>query len=103
MFGLYPKSYETILKIIEDCVTIDQVVIYGSRAKGTCKEGSDVDITLFGDVSNEDLFKLRNDLDDSDVPYLFDISIHSKLSSESLKEYIARVGKVFYKREILKS
>ena len=58
MFGIYPKSYQEILMIFEDCLSIDEVVIYGSRAKGNYREGSDIDITLKGEVTKEDLNKL---------------------------------------------
>jgi predicted nucleotidyltransferase len=98
MFGIYPKSCEEILSIIEDCSSIDEVVIYGSRAKGNFREGSDIDITLKGDITKEDLNKLWHRLDDSFIPYKFDISIYNNLKSESLIEHIQRVGKIFYKR-----
>jgi predicted nucleotidyltransferase len=99
MFGIYPKSYQEILLIFEDCLSIDEVVIYGSRAKGNYREGSDIDITLKGEVTKEDLNKLWHKLDDSFIPYKFDISIYKDLKSQSLIEHIERVGKTFYKRE----
>jgi len=99
MFGIYPKSYQEILMIFEDCLSIDEVVIYGSRAKGNYREGSDIDITLKGEITKEDLNKLWHKLDDSFIPYKFDISIFKDLKSESLIEHIQRVGKTFYKRK----
>lgn len=99
MFGIYPTSYNEIMKSIEECSSIDEVIIYGSRAKGTYKEGSDIDITLKGNVTNDDFNKLWQKLDDSYIPYKFDISIYSKLKSENLIEHINRVGKIFYKRK----
>lgn len=96
MFGIYPKSYNEILKILESCESIDKVLLYGSRAKGTCKEGSDIDITLKGKVTNQDFSKLWHSLDDSYIPYKFDISIYDNLSSITLKEDIDRIGKIFY-------
>ncbi|MFC6876793.1 nucleotidyltransferase family protein [Flavobacterium myungsuense] len=98
MFGIYPKSYREILKIIDSCISIDEVIIYGSRAKGNFKEGSDIDITLKGEVTNDDLSKLWHKLDDSYIPYKFDISIYKDLKSQSLIEHINRVGKKLYKR-----
>ncbi len=99
MFGIYPRSYQEILMILEDCPSIEEVVIYGSRAKGNYREGSDIDITLKGDVTKEDLSNLWHKLDDSFIPYKFDISIYKDLKSESLIEHIQRVGKTFYKRK----
>lgn len=98
MFGIYPNSFKEIQLLIEDCSSIDEVIIYGSRAKGKYKEASDIDITLKGDLREEDLSKFWHKLDDSYIPYNFDISIYSQLKSESLIEHINRVGKTLYKR-----
>lgn len=100
MFGIYPKSYHEILKIIESCASIDEVIIYGSRAKGNYKEGSDIDLTILGAVTKADINKLWQDLDDSYIPYKFDISIYNNLKSDSLKEHIERVGKTFFKKKL---
>ena len=100
MFGIYAKSELEIIRIIESCASIDEVIIYGSRAKGNYKEGSDIDITLKGEVTKEDFSKLFHELDESYIPYKFDISIYNQLKSESLIEHINRVGKVFYKRKL---
>ncbi|MDX5443176.1 MAG: nucleotidyltransferase domain-containing protein, partial [Hymenobacteraceae bacterium] len=55
---------------------IEQVIIYGSRAKGNYREGSDIDITLKGNnISEATLSQLSQEIDDLNTPYLFDISI----------------------------
>ncbi|WP_158729076.1 MULTISPECIES: nucleotidyltransferase family protein [unclassified Flavobacterium] len=99
MFGIYPKSFQEIQSIIKDCPSIEEVLIYGSRAKGNYREGSDIDLTILGTPTTADFNKLWHDLDESYVPYKFDISIYNDLKSDSLKEHINRVGKVFFKRE----
>ena len=99
MFGIYPRSHKEILAIIQKYESIEKVIIYGSRAKGTQREGSDIDITLLGEIANEDFNKFLLELDDSYIPYKFDISIYNNLNSESLKEHIDRVGKIFYKKD----
>jgi len=99
MFGLYPKSYKEIIEIIDNCLSIEEVIIYGSRAKGNYREGSDIDITVLGEPNSADISKLWHDLDDSYIPYKFDISIYKDLKSDSLKEHIQIEGKTFYKRK----
>ena len=99
-FGL---KDETILKIQSAFVKfpeIEKVVIYGSRAKGNYRNGSDIDITLFGkELNHQILLRLMNEIDELNTPYMFDISIYDTLSSETLKEHINRVGLVFYERD----
>ena len=80
---------------------IEKVVIYGSRAKGNYRPGSDIDITLFGEnVTRDTLSKLDWEIDDLNTPYLFDISIYTKLNAPSLQDHIDRFGQVFYTKEI---
>lgn len=98
MFGLYPSSYKQILSIFQKHENIEKVIIYGSRAKGNYKEGSDIDFTLFGNLNYDDLIKLKHEFEESTIPYLIDISIFSDLQSKSLIEHINRVGKIFYSR-----
>jgi uncharacterized protein len=75
------------------------VIIYGSRAKGTYRPGSDVDLVLVGkDLKLADQLSFWNDLDDSYQPYLFDVAILHQIQNDSLLEHIERVGKVIYRR-----
>lgn len=98
-FGLSEKSIKLIHSIFRKYPEIEEVIIYGSRAKGNFKEGSDVDITLIGEKLNSTIvFKLANDLEDSTSPYLFDISIFEQLNSSDLEDHIKRIGKIFYKK-----
>ena len=78
---------------------IERVVLYGSRAKGTFKPFSDVDITLFGDaITHQDLSQLLFDVDDLLLPYQFDISIFNMLKNSDLIEHINRVGIEIYNK-----
>ncbi|AEW76314.1 DNA polymerase, beta domain protein region [Aggregatibacter actinomycetemcomitans ANH9381] len=45
------------------------------------------------------MLKIAGELDDSDSPYLFDLSIYHQLSNPDFIEHIDRVGQVFYQRE----
>ena len=99
MFGLYPDTVEKLNEIFSKYTSVEEVIIYGSRAKGNHREGSDIDLTIKGSVSGEEFSSIYNEIEDSTIPYLFDLSIYSKIESENLKEHIDRVGKVFYKRK----
>ena len=78
---------------------IEQVILYGSRAKGTHKPFSDVDITLLGyGLNRSHLNRLSAEIDESTLPYRFDISIFSKLTNPALIEQIEETGVVLYRR-----
>jgi predicted nucleotidyltransferase len=98
MFGITQNTTNELKAIFNRFNAIEEVVIYGSRAKGNFREGSDIDLTIKGNIEKKDLMKIIDDIDESFIPYLIDISIFSQLNSESLKEHINRVGKVFYKK-----
>ena len=97
-FGLNQETIDKINSVFEKHPEIEKVIIYGSRAKGNYKSGSDIDFTLIGNDLNDLVETLDSEIDDLNTPYLFDISIFGKLNSPTLKEHINRVGKVFYKK-----
>lgn len=98
-FGLKQTTIDKINAVFEKITEVEQVIIYGSRAKGNYRNGSDIDITLKGEQLTYDILsKITGEIDDLDTPYLFDISIYDKLNSPSLEEHINRVGQVFYKK-----
>ena len=100
-FGLSEKHLKTINEIFSKYTGIQKVLVYGSRAMGTYRPGSDIDMTIIGDISTRELFKIINDFDDSMLPYLTDISIFSKLKNPGLIEHINTFGKVIYPQDCI--
>lgn len=99
-FGFTTQEREWMNAIFASIPHIDKVMLYGSRAKGNFRDFSDVDITLFGeDLTRDDLLDLKEKLDESNLPYLYDVSIFSKLTSKEFIDHIKRVGKYIYSRQ----
>ena len=97
-FGLSDKTLDTLNSIFRNYPGIRQVVLYGSRAKGNYRNGSDIDLTIkTGEgFTFSDLLCIAGDFDDSDMPYLVDVSIYETITNTDLKAHIDRVGKVLY-------
>ncbi len=78
--------------------SIEKVVLYGSRAKGNYRTGSDIDLTIKtkGKADDSLLFNVIGDLDDLDLIYQIDVSIFDWIENKSLVEHINHVGVVFY-------
>jgi predicted nucleotidyltransferase len=96
-FGLSNATVNAIRQVFSDHPNVERVVIYGSRAKGDYRPGSDIDLTLHGDgLVMTEQFQIENELDDLLLPYKFDLSIYRQLTDSSLREHIERVGKQFY-------
>lgn len=96
-FGLSETTISSIREIFTHFPEIEKAIIYGSRAKGNYKNGSDIDLTLLGNSLNLNISnKLEIALDDLMLPYTFDISIFHHISNTELISHIHRNGKVFY-------
>lgn len=99
LFGLEDNNIEEIRAVFRKFLTIDAVILYGSRAKGNFKTGSDIDITLIGEnLSYKDLVNISLEVDDLLLPYEFDLSIYNDIESEDLIRHIKRIGVEFYRK-----
>jgi predicted nucleotidyltransferase len=97
-YGLTDRTLNTLFAIFRKYPAIEQAVLYGSRAKGNYRNGSDIDLSLKtgNNFDFTDLLRIAGDFDDSDMPYFVDVSMYHKLSNPDLKAHIDRVGKVLY-------
>ena len=96
-FGLPAATLETIRRFLAEVPAVKRALIYGSRAKGTHRPGSDIDLALFGDgLDLATLGKIATRLDESPIPYQVDLSIFELIEHEGLREHIERVGQPLY-------
>lgn len=93
-FGLDEKTINSLKSIFSEYPEIEKVIIYGSRAKGNYKPGSDIDITLVAPkLGLSDLYKIENEIDDLLLPYKVDLSLFHLIDNPALVEHIERVGR----------
>lgn len=91
------KSIDILTSIFREFPQIKEVVLYGSRAKATHQERSDIDLVIRNsEISRQTLGKIKLEIDNSDVPYLVDLQIMENIKNRQLIDHINRVGKVFY-------
>ena len=96
-FGLSVRDMKSLTEIFKKYSEIKEVRIFGSRAKGDYRIGSDLDLVIMNDaVPNQVLTNLFFDFDDSSLPYKIDLIYLPKLDHENLISHINRVGKVIY-------
>ncbi|HIP47690.1 MAG TPA: restriction endonuclease subunit S [Lutibacter sp.] len=97
MYGLKDKHIKAINSVFSKYPQIEKAILYGSRAKGNYRNGSDIDLTLVGnDLDLTTLFKIETKLDDLLLPYKMDLSILHKIENPDLVDHINRVGITFY-------
>lgn len=98
--GLKVSIIERIITVFAAHANLEQAILYGSRAKGNYREGSDIDLTLTGGALNDrELGQIDNELDDLLLPYTFDLSLLSQIDNPDLIDHIQRVGIVFYQKD----
>jgi predicted nucleotidyltransferase len=96
-FGLKESTINKIISVFTKYPKIEKILIYGSRARGNYRNGSDIDLTLIGNqLSYSQLSGIESDLDDLFLPYSFDISIFKDIDNHDLVDHINRVGMVFH-------
>ena len=97
-FGLNQADLDQIRAVFSRYPKLEKAILYGSRAMGTHKNGSDIDLTLCGkDVLTLDiLYRIMEDLDNLLLPYTFDLSIFNYIKDQDVISHIRRVGCPFY-------
>lgn len=98
--GLTPATVKQIRAVFAKHPRLKQAILYGSRAKGTYRNGSDIDLTLIGEaLSYQELGQIDNELDDLFLPYTFDLSLSAHITNRDLIDHIERVGQVLYQKD----
>ncbi len=104
-YGLPDTTLQKIRAVLKNYPQVDQAILYGSRAKGNYKRGSDIDLTLRGggNLTLNVLNKILADLDDLLLPYTIDLSIFDDIGEPAMVEHIQRVGVTFYEKAVAAS
>jgi uncharacterized protein len=80
------------------------VLIYGSRAKGNYRAGSDIDLTIKGsEIPFAEFMQIKDEIDDLMLPYTVDLSQYNQLENADLIEHIDRVGVAIYVRDVARN
>ncbi len=101
-FGLNNQEIKILRDVLASVPEVEEAIIYGSRARGTNKVASDIDITLKGsNLTYLQLALLDAKIDDLYLPYFVDLSLFSMIKNTDLIESIEREGKVLYSNSVL--
>ncbi len=98
--GLLENDLTLIVRAATQLPEIQQVILFGSRAKGTQKPGSDVDLAIKGqDIAYETAIRLASLLnEETPLPYFFDVVNYDAITEPQLLEHIDRVGVLIFER-----
>ena len=99
-FGLSERALKLLRDLFATQPELRRAVVYGSRAKGNFRPGSDIDIVLDApDLSFQAYQRLCAAVDDLNLPWGIDLSLTSHIDNPKLLDHISRVGKPLWIRE----
>jgi len=98
-FGLKDSVIDKISSVFERYGGIEKVIVYGSRAMGNYRNGSDIDLTIKGDLARKNFYRILQELDNLNLPYMIDLSQLENIKNTNLTDHINRQGKMFYERK----
>ena len=98
-FGLPETTLEKLRVVFAQHDAIHSVLIYGSRAKGNYRPGSDIDLTVKGnEIPFTEFMQIQNQIDDLMLPYTVDLSLYNQLGNTDFICHIDRIGMEIYTR-----
>ncbi len=93
-YGLPEQALRRLLETLHRNPAVERVVLFGSRAKGNYRPGSDIDLCLFAPVMTlPELLQLGVDIDELLLPWKVDLCLWHQLDNPALREHIQRVGR----------
>lgn len=97
--GLEEKTVAQVVRVLANFPEIKKAMLFGSRAKGTYKRGSDIDLALTGETLDwRTIGRIDSALDDIPVPYRFSLVRLSEQTDPEVAAHIRRVGIPFFER-----
>jgi len=98
--GLGPHELDLIQEVFRRFPAISEVMLYGSRAKGTYRPESDIDLALVGVDDEIQAEAVADELEELPLPYRFDVKAFSCIKYGPLRDHIERVGVSLYRRDL---
>lgn len=95
MYGLTGQDMHDIHEALNAFPEIEKVILFGSRATGNYKNGSDVNLAIVGEnITHKTMVRLNDLLNDVyPLPYMFDVVHYNSLTNDNLKKHIDDFGK----------
>jgi predicted nucleotidyltransferase len=91
-YGLADATLEEILAVFRENSHVEEVILFGSRAKGTFRPGSDIDLAVKGNLTFQEFIKLLVKLDELEMLYKIDAINYQTIKSQELLDHINRLG-----------
>lgn len=96
-FGLSSDIINTLEGVFSQYPEIERVLIFGSRANGNFKDGSDIDLAILAPTLSDSRFaQLWNQLDELPIVFKMDILHWDRLANQHLRTKVLDEGRVLF-------
>lgn len=96
-YGLSKRDFYNLISLFKNYSDIiEKVILFGSRARGDYKETSDIDIAIKFRKNNDKIYEIKENIENKDIIYTFDIIDYEKVKNEKLKRYIDSEGEIIF-------
>lgn len=82
---------------------IDRVCLFGSRATGTARENSDIDLVVYGALDEADIDRIWTMLDESSLPMRADVIGYGTISYQPLRDHIDKAAALLFSADDFRS
>lgn len=96
-YGIEEEIYKEMLNIFDKIKEVKKVILFGSRAKNSYKETSDIDLAVELTKDDKKLLLIRN-LDEMRCALKFDVLNIKNIKNEQLINDIKNEGIVIYEK-----
>jgi predicted nucleotidyltransferase len=97
--GLTASEIDSICTVFRRLPDVAAAILYGSRASGTHRSESDIDIAILGIPDDLRAETIAEELDELPLPYRFDVKAYDVITYAPLREHIDRVGITLYRQQ----
>lgn len=102
-FGLSEHIINKLVNLFDKNDQVEEAILFGSRAKGNYREGSDIDIALKGNkLTLKTLKKIEVQIDQLFLPYEVNLVLYHYINNPVLSDHIKRVGISIYNTKVTK-
>ena len=101
MIGLQQQECALFNVVFARYPQIHRVCVFGSRALGTHRPNSDVDLVAWGKIDSVTAARLLQELDALPLPYLVDFIVYDEIISTPLRQHIDTLAQQIYPLEVL--
>jgi predicted nucleotidyltransferase len=97
-WGLQPSVIASMHAVLGRYPQVKIATLYGSRAKGNFKPGSDIDLCLDGDqLTFRTMLAIANAFEELALPQKIDVIVRKLIDNAEFLAEIERTGTEFYK------